>query len=104
MKNRYTYLITTLICFILVSTNVKAQIVLVPQIIQQQNQWCWAGVSKCVLDYYGFVQQQCAIVEFASVRVLLFTNVKFASPLITPPVVPVISLSLPSLVYPSTYI
>jgi hypothetical protein len=32
---------------------------------QQYNQWCWAGSTKCVLDYYGFsTPQQCDIAEY----------------------------------------
>ena len=59
MKNKSNFLIVPFICFLLFFSNVKAQILLVPEIIQEQNQWCWAGVSKCVLDYYGSSVQQC---------------------------------------------
>ncbi len=32
---------------------------------QQHDQWCWAGSTKCVLDYYGFsTPQQCDIAEY----------------------------------------
>ena len=65
MKNRYIYTSAAIICCLLFFTNVKAQILLVPQIEQEQNQWCWAGVTKCILDYYGFVQSQCIISEYA---------------------------------------
>ncbi len=43
----------------------KAQVLNVPLVIQEQNQWCWAGVSKCVLDYYGYSHQQCEIADYA---------------------------------------
>lgn len=43
----------------------KAQVLNVGLIVQEQNQWCWAGVSKCILDYYGYPYQQCDIAEFA---------------------------------------
>lgn len=43
----------------------KAQVLNVPLVIQEQNQWCWAGVSKCILDYYGYPQQQCEIADYA---------------------------------------
>jgi hypothetical protein len=65
MKKSHTLFVISLICFVLFFTNVKAQILLVPEIEQEKNQWCWAGVSKCVLDYYGFVEQQCDIAEYA---------------------------------------
>jgi hypothetical protein len=64
MKDRYTYLIVPFICFLFFFTNAKAQILLVPEIEQEQNEWCWAGVSKCVLDYYGYPHQQCEIAEY----------------------------------------
>jgi len=73
MRNRYIYLITLLIYFVSFSTNVNAQILLVPEIEQEQNNWCWAGVSKCVLDYYGFSQQQCEIAEYTR-NVATFNN------------------------------
>ncbi len=54
------------ISFIMLFTGYnKAQVLNVPQVIQEQNQWCWAGVSKCVLDYYGYPNQQCTIAEYA---------------------------------------
>lgn len=43
----------------------KAQILNVGLVVQEQNQWCWAGVSKCILDYYGNNQQQCDIADYA---------------------------------------
>ncbi|MFZ4399766.1 MAG: T9SS type A sorting domain-containing protein [Bacteroidales bacterium] len=43
----------------------NAQVLNVPQIFQEQNQWCWAGVSKSVLDYYGHPNEQCTIAEYA---------------------------------------
>ncbi|CAN5416531.1 hypothetical protein BH09BAC5_BH09BAC5_14030 [soil metagenome] len=43
----------------------SAQILNVPQVIQEQNQWCWAGCSKCILDYYALPQQQCDIADYA---------------------------------------
>lgn len=33
--------------------------------IQEQDQWCWAGVSKSILDYYGESVSQCQIAEYA---------------------------------------
>lgn len=41
------------------------QVLNVSEIIQEQNQWCWSGVSKCILDYYGYPQLQCDIAEYA---------------------------------------
>ena len=52
------------ICLLFVN-NLHAQILNVPEVIQEQNQWCWAGVSKCILDYYGYPVEQCQIAEYA---------------------------------------
>jgi hypothetical protein len=43
----------------------NAQILDMPQVIQEQDQWCWAGVSKSILGYYGQNPQQCEIAEYA---------------------------------------
>jgi hypothetical protein len=59
-------LILPLLFSLLFSGIGNSQILNVPQIIQEQNQWCWAGVSKCVLDYYGYNSyQQCDIADYA---------------------------------------
>jgi hypothetical protein len=73
MKDRSTLFIALLVCFLFTFTNVKAQILLVPEIEQEQNQWCWAGVSKCVLDCYGLPLQQCEIAEYTR-NVATFNN------------------------------
>jgi hypothetical protein len=59
------YLIISLFLWLLNTTYTQAQVLNVPQVIQEQDQWCWAGVSKCILDYYGFPNQQCTIAEYA---------------------------------------
>ncbi|ESU27375.1 hypothetical protein FLJC2902T_20800 [Flavobacterium limnosediminis JC2902] len=45
--------------------DLKAQQLNVPQVIQEQNQWCWAGVSKSILNYYGTNVSQCQIADYA---------------------------------------
>lgn len=42
----------------------RGQVLNVPQIEQAQDQWCWVGVSKCILDYYGYPKSQCEIAEY----------------------------------------
>lgn len=37
----------------------------VPETIQEHSQWCWAGSSKAVLNYYGRNASQCGIVNWA---------------------------------------
>jgi hypothetical protein len=43
---------------------VKAQVLNVNNNEQLYNQWCWAGCSKTILDYYGLNIEQCEIAEF----------------------------------------
>jgi hypothetical protein len=47
------------------SGKLTSQVLDVPQVIQEQSQWCWVGVSKCVLDFFGYPKQQCEIAEYA---------------------------------------
>src|SRR6185312_3878272 len=57
-------LLTTLTlcsCFVFLGT---AQVLNVGNNEQEYNEWCWAGSSKTILDYYGFTQQQCDIAEY----------------------------------------
>lgn len=45
--------------------SIQAQVLNVPQVIQEQSEWCWAGVTKSVLSYYGYSKSQCDIAEYA---------------------------------------
>ena len=47
-----------------ITISLNAQELKVPIVIQEQTDWCWAAVSKCVLDYYGHSKQQCEIAEY----------------------------------------
>jgi hypothetical protein len=40
------------------------QVLDVPEVIQEQNEWCWAAVSCCVLSYYGHPVSQCTIADY----------------------------------------
>jgi hypothetical protein len=57
------------ICTFFVIFSAKTQVLELPEVTQEQNEWCWAGVSKCVLDYYGDVFTQCEIAEYARSRI-----------------------------------
>lgn len=61
MKNIYILIIV--ITFI-ANAPLKAQILNVNEIFQEQDQWCWAGSSACVLDYYSATTPQCEIAEY----------------------------------------
>ncbi|MFA4852040.1 MAG: T9SS type A sorting domain-containing protein [Bacteroidales bacterium] len=67
------FLIISIFFILLVTGYIKAQVLNVPQVIQEQSEWCWAGVTKCVLDYYGYPNQQCTIAEYAR-TVITWTN------------------------------
>jgi hypothetical protein len=60
MKN----ILYALVLLVFFSENTEGQILTVNEITQEQNQWCWAGVSKCILDYYGYTKSQCEIAEY----------------------------------------
>ena len=53
-----------LIVFSVISFKVTSQVLNVIEVEQEQDQWCWAGASACVLNYYCFTTPQCDIVEF----------------------------------------
>ncbi len=60
MKNTlYTFLFSLILGF-----TAQAQVLNVPTVEQEQDLWCWAGVSKSAMDYYGAVNEQCEIVEW----------------------------------------
>ncbi len=61
MKNKY---ITLIIAFALSIITANAQMLNVEEVIQEEDQWCWAAVSKCLLKYYSIDMQQCEIADF----------------------------------------
>ncbi len=42
----------------------EAQVLPVHLFTQEQDQWCWSGVSACILDYYCHTTPQCEIAEY----------------------------------------
>jgi len=60
MKNK----IYALFIGLMLASTTQAQVLNVPTIEQEQDLWCWAGISKSALDYYGEVHEQCEIVEW----------------------------------------
>ena len=73
---RPTILLMTILATVSVSLN--AQVLNVSKIIQSQNQWCWAGVSQCVLEFYGKSLTQCQIAEYTRTTEQ-FTDISFGS-------------------------
>ncbi len=50
---------------LLISSGIlKSQVLDVNEVIQEQNQWCWAAVSACALQYYCYPKEQCEIAEY----------------------------------------
>ncbi|WP_080745562.1 T9SS type A sorting domain-containing protein [Porphyromonas gulae] len=50
---------------ILIATgHLRSQVLPVTEITQLQSEWCWAGVSACILDYYSISVSQCEIAEY----------------------------------------
>jgi hypothetical protein len=37
----------------------------VPEVLQEQTEWCWAATTTCVLKYYGNEVTQCQIADYA---------------------------------------
>jgi surface antigen len=59
-------ILTILILTILLPISIQAQILDVPEVTQEQDQWCWAGSSISVLKYYGDNEiTQCEIATWA---------------------------------------
>ena len=54
--------------YLLSVIDLSGQILPVSLVIQEQNQWCWAAVSKCVLEYYDHPLSQCEIAEYTRTR------------------------------------
>ena len=49
--------------------NLNAQVLNMPENIQENDQWCWAGCTKSVLDYYGNNFSQCQIADYARTQI-----------------------------------
>lgn len=62
--------IFTLIIFIFLFRIVGfSQVLNVKKMTQEHDQWCWAGVSSCILDFYGTPTEQCEIAEYARQKI-----------------------------------
>jgi hypothetical protein len=48
---------------------INAQILNMPESIQENDQWCWAGVTKSILNYYGEIVEQCEIADYARTQI-----------------------------------
>jgi ABC-type bacteriocin/lantibiotic exporter with double-glycine peptidase domain len=55
------------LALVLLWTNVALATVLnVPQRYQEQTQWCWAGCSQAILEYYGTIRTQTEIAQYGT--------------------------------------
>ncbi len=65
MKNlKSIYLVLLFTVIMLLPAVQYAQVLSVPECIQEEDQWCWAGSSQAVLKYYGNDYEQCEIAEY----------------------------------------
>ena len=55
--------------FFVFVAQLNAQILNMPENIQEHDQWCWAGVTKSILDFYGNSYSQCQIADYARQRI-----------------------------------
>ena len=67
MKNGNKFILTASVLLLSVVSYAQVYKADVPVTKQEQDQWCWAADSKCILDYYGFPQTQCSIVDYARI-------------------------------------
>jgi len=60
--------IRKLVCiiFICALNTVYATVLNVPEKFQEENQWCWAGVSQAILEYYNVITSQTAIAQYGT--------------------------------------
>jgi len=66
MKKGFSNFIVLLLFAACIIKPLRAQVLNVSEVIQEQDQWCWSATSKCILDYYaGYsTKSQCAIADF----------------------------------------
>ena len=64
VANIFNHFFSILIVSLLFLSLAEAKILDVPETTQEQNQWCWAGVSSATLAYYGQSISQCTIAEY----------------------------------------
>ncbi len=55
---------TTKLLLIVLPAILAGQVLDMPEVIQEQDEWCWAGVSCSILQYYGQPLSQCEIAEY----------------------------------------
>lgn len=64
VRNRYAVLI---VCFCAFAARVGCALVLdVPERFQEESQWCWAGVSQAIFDYYAISLTQTEIAQYGT--------------------------------------
>ena len=57
---------TIILCVLVFSLFISADVTLdCPECIQEYSNWCWAGTSQSVLDYYNQFPSQCEIANYA---------------------------------------
>jgi hypothetical protein len=67
-----------LVLFSALPALLPAQVLNVSKVTQTQNQWCWAGCSQCILEFYGKSVTQCQIAEYTRTSEQ-FTDIGFGN-------------------------
>ncbi len=60
-----------ILLFLLATSDLQAQVLNVPQVLQVEDEWCWSACSDCILQFFGdtvggdTLLSQCTIAEYA---------------------------------------
>ncbi|RFP07956.1 MULTISPECIES: C39 family peptidase [unclassified Duganella] len=65
MKKLNSLILSASLLAVLPSAFAQWRTLNVPLVTQEHSQWCWAGSSKAVLNYYNQTPSQCQIVNWA---------------------------------------
>ncbi len=55
-----------LLCLSMLAVSVSAKVLNIQNVHQEQDQWCWAGCSQAILDYYGISLTQTQIAAYGT--------------------------------------
>jgi peptidase C39-like protein/FG-GAP repeat protein len=72
MKRKFTFIVHLLVLSIILpafGSSAYALVLNVPERFQEQNEWCWAGVSQPIFNYYGRSITQSTIANYGTLGV-----------------------------------
>jgi hypothetical protein len=62
--NRTILSVIIIVTLVSLHDGLTGQVLNVPQVIQEQDEWCWDATSCCILEYYGVDINQCTVAEY----------------------------------------